>query len=82
MQSHLGIGLGSIGHHTSGKNLFFTTMKAVDEMLEKQMYITSIVMKNWVTKALHKLPSDKTMIVQESGASSSVIKADGMVCFV
>lgn len=61
---------------------FFTTMKAVDQMLEKQVYLTGKVMKNRVTKVLQKLPSDQTMKQQGRGASASVTRGDGKVCVV
>uniref|UniRef100_A0A3Q3J6M7 PiggyBac transposable element-derived protein domain-containing protein n=1 Tax=Monopterus albus TaxID=43700 RepID=A0A3Q3J6M7_MONAL len=40
---------------------FFTSMKAVDQMLEKQVYLTGTIMKNRVTEPLQKLPSDQDM---------------------
>lgn len=30
---------------------FFITMKAVDQMLEKQVHLPGTIMKNWVSKA-------------------------------
>ena len=56
---------------------FFTTMKAVDQMLEKQVYLTGTVMKNRINKALQKLPSYQTMKEQGRGASASVTRGDG-----
>ena len=54
---------------------FFTTVPAVDHMLEKQVYLTGTVMKNWATKAIEKLPSDKSM--RGRGASAIVTRGDG-----
>lgn len=92
VQEAEGLGLGALVIERLAKTLhpgtkvycdrFFTTMKAVDQMLEKQMYLTGTVMKNRVTKALQKLPSDQTMIQQGRGVSASVIRGDGKVCVV
>nr|XP_020454066.1 piggyBac transposable element-derived protein 3-like isoform X1 [Monopterus albus] len=61
---------------------FFTSMKAVDQMLEKQVYLTGTIMKNRVTEPLQKLPSDQDMKEQGRGASASVTRGDGKVCVV
>ncbi|XP_045889736.1 piggyBac transposable element-derived protein 3 isoform X2 [Micropterus dolomieu] len=61
---------------------WFTTMKAVDQMLDKQVYLTGMVLKNRVSKAQVKLPSDKDMKLQGRGTSASVTRGDGKVCVV
>lgn len=40
----------------------FPTMKAVDRMLEKKVYLIGTVMKNHLPTALPKLPNDKTSV--------------------
>uniref|UniRef100_A0A8C6PBR5 PiggyBac transposable element-derived protein domain-containing protein n=1 Tax=Nothobranchius furzeri TaxID=105023 RepID=A0A8C6PBR5_NOTFU len=87
-----GLGLGALvikrlcGTLHAGTKLycdqFFTTIPAVDFMLEKQVYLTGTVMKNQVSKAMEKLPSDKTLKQQGRGASATVTRADGKLCVV
>lgn len=87
-----GLGLGALVVARLAKTLhpgtkvycdrFFTSMTAVDQMLEKQVYLTGTIMKNRINKALQKLPSDKTMKQQGRGATSSVTRGDGKVCVV
>ncbi|XP_062849144.1 piggyBac transposable element-derived protein 3 [Trichomycterus rosablanca] len=61
---------------------FFTSITAVDHMLDKQVYLTGTVMKNRVPKALEKLPSDQTMKEQGRGSLASVTRGDGKLCVV
>ncbi|KAG7494019.1 hypothetical protein JOB18_021211 [Solea senegalensis] len=61
---------------------FFTTISAVECMLEKQVYLTGTVMKNRVPKAMQKLPSEKIMKQQGRGTTASVVRGDGKLCVV
>ncbi|KAM3836150.1 piggyBac transposable element-derived protein 3 [Diretmus argenteus] len=61
---------------------FFTTLSAVDCMLENKVYLTGTVMKNRVPKAMQKLPSDKIMKKQGRGTSASVVRGDGKLSVV
>ncbi len=61
---------------------WFITMNALDQILEKQVYLTGTVMKNRVSKAHLKLPSDKVMKLQGRGTSASFTRGDGKVCVV
>ncbi|KAI4822923.1 hypothetical protein KUCAC02_008441 [Chaenocephalus aceratus] len=40
---------------------FFTSIRCVEQMMKKEMYITGTIMKNRLAGAKEKLPSDKTM---------------------
>lgn len=61
---------------------FFTSIKAVTRMMKKQVYVTGTVMKNRVSEAVQKLPSDKTMKKNGRGTSAQVTTEDGNVCVV
>lgn len=61
---------------------FFTSIKAVNRMMEKQVYLTATVMKNRVSEAVQKLPSDKTMKKNGRGSSAQVTTEDGNICVV
>ncbi|CAM4635621.1 unnamed protein product [Leuciscus chuanchicus] len=61
---------------------FFTSIKAVNRMMEKQVYLTGTVMKNRVSEAVLKLPSDKTMKKNGRGTSAQVTTQDGKICVV
>lgn len=61
---------------------FFTSIPALDHLLKKPVYITGTVMKNWVPKAIEKLPSDQTLKRQGRGASATVTRADGKLFVV
>lgn len=56
---------------------FFTSIKAVNRMMEKQVYLIGTVMKNWVSEVVQKLPSDKTMKRNGRGISAQVTTEDG-----
>lgn len=60
---------------------FFTCIKAVNRMMEKQVYLTGKVMKNRVSEAVQKLPSDKT-IKNGRGTSAQVTSKDRKICVV
>uniref|UniRef100_A0A8C1ND68 Si:ch211-255f4.7 n=1 Tax=Cyprinus carpio TaxID=7962 RepID=A0A8C1ND68_CYPCA len=61
---------------------FFTSIKAVNRMMDKQVYLTGTVMKNRVSEAVQKLPSDKTMKKNGRGTSAQVTTEDGKICVV
>ncbi|XDV22524.1 hypothetical protein PO909_027405 [Leuciscus waleckii] len=63
-------------------NRFFTSIKAVNRMMEKQVYLVGTVMKNWVSEAVQKLPSDKTMKKNGRGTSAQVTTKGGKICVV
>ncbi|XP_059377154.1 piggyBac transposable element-derived protein 3 [Carassius carassius] len=59
---------------------FFTTIKGVQRMMEKELYMTGTIMKNRLAEAKHKLPSDKAMKNAGRGTSSEVSAEDGKLC--
>uniref|UniRef100_A0A3Q3G5T7 Si:ch211-255f4.7 n=1 Tax=Labrus bergylta TaxID=56723 RepID=A0A3Q3G5T7_9LABR len=61
---------------------FFTTVKAVDQMLKKKVYLTGPVMESRVNKALKKLPSNLHMKQDRRCASAVATRSDGKVCVV
>ncbi|XP_047430615.1 piggyBac transposable element-derived protein 3-like isoform X2 [Mugil cephalus] len=63
-------------------NRFFTSIEAVNRMMEKQVYLTGTVRKNRVLEAARKLPSDKTMKKEGRGSSAQVTTEDGKICVV
>ncbi len=61
---------------------FFTTIKAVNWMMEKQVHLTGTVMNNHVAEALQVLPSHKTMRKDGRATSAQVTTGDGKICVV
>ncbi|XP_052004312.1 piggyBac transposable element-derived protein 3-like [Xyrauchen texanus] len=61
---------------------FFTSIKCVQLMMEKELYMTGTIMKNRLAEAKHKLPSDKAMKNAGRGTSSEVSAEDGKLCVV
>ncbi|KAG1934670.1 piggyBac transposable element-derived protein 3 [Pimephales promelas] len=63
-------------------NRFFTTIKGVQRMMDKELYMTGTITKNQLTEVKHKLPSDKAMKNAGRGTSSEVSAGDGKLCVV
>ncbi|XP_071063273.1 piggyBac transposable element-derived protein 3-like [Pseudochaenichthys georgianus] len=61
---------------------FFTSIRCVEQMMKKEMYITGTIMKNRLAGAKEKLPSDKTMKNTGRGTSSELSTEDGKMCLV
>ncbi|XP_063733351.1 piggyBac transposable element-derived protein 3-like [Eleginops maclovinus] len=61
---------------------FFTSIRGVEQMMKKEMYITGTIMKNRLAGAKEKLPSDKTMKNTGRGTSSELSTEDGKLCVV
>ncbi|KAF3840286.1 hypothetical protein F7725_019003 [Dissostichus mawsoni] len=61
---------------------FFTSIRGVEQMMKKEMYITGTIMKNRLAGAKEKLPSDKTMKNKGRGTSSELSTEDGKLCVV
>ncbi|XP_076842062.1 piggyBac transposable element-derived protein 3 isoform X2 [Brachyhypopomus gauderio] len=61
---------------------FFTSIKVMEHMMKKQMYVTGTVMKNRVAAAVQKLPTDKRMKKEGRGSSAQVTTEDGKICVV
>ncbi|KAI4801215.1 hypothetical protein KUCAC02_000139 [Chaenocephalus aceratus] len=61
---------------------FFTSIRCVEQMMKKEMYITGTIMKNRLAGAKEKLPSDKTMKNTGRGTSSELSTEDGKLCVV
>ncbi|XP_055082645.1 piggyBac transposable element-derived protein 3 [Periophthalmus magnuspinnatus] len=59
---------------------FFTSIRSVEHMKNKQIYVTGTVMKSKVTAAVEKLPTDKTMKKDGRGTSAQVTTEDGTIC--
>ncbi|TWW69454.1 Homeodomain-interacting protein kinase 2 [Takifugu flavidus] len=87
-----GLGLGSLIMACLCKTLhrgtkvycdrLFTSIQGAEQMLKKELYITGTVMKNRVTAAVQKLPTDKTMQTSGRGTSKEVSSEDGQLCVV
>ncbi|XP_056885686.1 uncharacterized protein LOC130524010 [Takifugu flavidus] len=87
-----GLGLGSLVMARLCKTLhrgtkvycdrLFTSTQGAEQMLKKELYITGIVMKNRVTAAVQKLPTDKIMQTSGRGTSKEVSSEDGQLCVV
>lgn len=60
---------------------FFTTMKTVDQMLEKEMYLAGTVMKSRVIEAQQKLPRDQPWNSRKTCLNIGY-QGDGEECFV
>ncbi|KAI7790921.1 putative piggyBac transposable element-derived protein 3-like [Triplophysa rosa] len=63
-------------------NRFFTSIKTVNRMMEKKVYLTGTGMKNRVFEAVEKLPIDKKMKKNGRGISAQVTTEDGNICIV
>ncbi|KAI4818153.1 hypothetical protein KUCAC02_011513, partial [Chaenocephalus aceratus] len=61
---------------------FFTSIRCVEQMMKKEMYITGTIMKNRLAGAKEKLPSDKTMKNTGRGTSSELSTEDGKLFVV
>ncbi|XP_033966268.1 piggyBac transposable element-derived protein 3-like [Pseudochaenichthys georgianus] len=61
---------------------FFTSIRCVEQMMKKEMYITGTIMKNRLAGGKEKLPSDKTMKNTGRGTSSELSTEDGKLCVV
>uniref|UniRef100_A0A3B4U452 PiggyBac transposable element-derived protein domain-containing protein n=2 Tax=Seriola dumerili TaxID=41447 RepID=A0A3B4U452_SERDU len=61
---------------------FFTSVQAVEHMMKKQMYVTGTVMRNRISAAVQKLPTDKEMKKDGRGTSAQVTTEDGKICVV
>ncbi|KAM3858926.1 piggyBac transposable element-derived protein 3-like [Diretmus argenteus] len=92
VQDSEGLGLGSLVVERLAKTLpagtkvycdwFFTSVKTLDRMLEKKIYVTGTVMKSQIRAAAKKLPSDKTMKRQGRGSTAYVTRKDGKACLL
>ncbi|TWW61042.1 hypothetical protein D4764_05G0011320 [Takifugu flavidus] len=60
----------------------FTSIQGAEQMLRKELYLTGTVMKNRVTAAVQKLPTDKAMQTSGRGTSREVSSEDGQLCIV
>ncbi|XP_034079081.1 piggyBac transposable element-derived protein 3-like [Gymnodraco acuticeps] len=61
---------------------FFTSIRCVEQMMKKEMYITGTIMKNRLAGAKEKLASDKTMKNTGRDTSSELSTEDGKLCVV
>ncbi|XP_034094388.1 piggyBac transposable element-derived protein 3-like [Gymnodraco acuticeps] len=61
---------------------FFTSIRCVEQIMKKEMYITGTIMKNRLAGAKEKLASDKTMKNTGRGTSSELSTEDGKLCVV
>uniref|UniRef100_A0A674PFF5 PiggyBac transposable element-derived protein 3-like n=2 Tax=Takifugu rubripes TaxID=31033 RepID=A0A674PFF5_TAKRU len=87
-----GLGLGSLVMARLCKTLhrgtkvycdrLFTSIQGAEQMLKKELYLTGTVMKNRVTAAVQKLPTDKTMQTSGRGTSKEVSSEDGQLCVI
>ncbi|XP_029960172.1 uncharacterized protein LOC115397835 [Salarias fasciatus] len=63
-------------------NRFFKSIKTVNRMKDKQVYVTRTVLKNQIPEAGQNVRSDKTVKKNGRGTSAQVTSEDGEVCVV
>ena len=87
----MGLG-GSVIMHLSARlqpgtslycDCFFTNVRLLDAMLERNIYVTGTVMKNRILKEVRsKIVDDKTLAEQGRGSAALLVRQDHKVCFV